>query len=163
MNILPLPSPSPETLDELLRVWEKSVRSSHHFLSEADIAYFKPLIRNRYFPAVRLFVVRNEAGRIAAFMGLSDDMVEMLFVLPEEQRKGYGRALLEEAFHTHGIRKIDVNEDNTQAYRFYLRMGYEVTGRDATDSCGLPFPILHLERRNERNRTKMPTFAEDLK
>ena len=147
MNILPLLSPSPETLDELLRVWEKSVRTSHHFLSEADIERFKPLIRNRYFPAVRLFVVQNGEGRIAAFMGLSDDKVEMLFVLPEEQGKGFGRALLEEAYRTHGIRKVDVNEDNTQALRFYLRMGYEVTSRDATDSDGLPFPILHLERK----------------
>ena len=94
MEIEKLQSLSDEILDELLIVWEKSVRSSHHFLKEEDIEYFKPLIRNQYFPAVKLFVIRNENGRIAAFMGLSDDMLEMLFVLPEEQGHGYGKAFV---------------------------------------------------------------------
>ena len=85
MEIEKLQSLSDEILDELLIVWEKSVRSSHHFLKEEDIEYFKPLIRNQYFPAVRLFVIRNENGRIAAFMGLSDDMLEMLFVRPRKR------------------------------------------------------------------------------
>ena len=95
MEIEKLQSLSDEILDELLIVWEKSVRSSHHFLKEEDIEYFKPLIRNQYFPAVKLFVIRNENGRIAAFMGLSDDMLEMLFVLPEEQGHGYGKAFVD--------------------------------------------------------------------
>ena len=85
MEIEKLQYLSDEILDELLIVWEKSVRSSHHFLKEEDIKYFRPLIRNQYFPAVELFVIRNEIRQIVAFMGLSDDMLEMLFVLPEEQ------------------------------------------------------------------------------
>ena len=88
MKIEKLQSLSDEILDELLIVWEKSVRSSHHFLKEEDIEYFKPLVRDQYFLAVKLFVIRNENGRIAAFMGLSDNMLEMLFVLPEEQGHG---------------------------------------------------------------------------
>lgn len=100
------------------------------FLKEEDIEYFKPLIRNQYFPAVKLFVIRNENGRIAAFMGLSDDMLEMLFVLPEEQGHGYGKAFVDYAIDKCNIYKVDVNEDNEQAYKFYLHMGYEVIGRD---------------------------------
>ena len=37
MEIEKLQSLSDEILDELLIVWEKSVRSSHHFLKEEDI------------------------------------------------------------------------------------------------------------------------------
>ena len=136
---------SDDILDELLTVWEKSVRSSHHFLKEEDIEYFKPLIRNRYFPMVRLFVIRNKDGRIAAFMGLSDDMLEMLFVLPEEQGHGYGKTFVDYAIRNCNIYKVDVNEDNEQAYRFYLHRGYKVIGRDELDSSGKPFPILHLQ------------------
>ena len=44
MKIEKLQSLSDEILDELLIVWEKSVRSSHHFLKEEDIEYFKPLV-----------------------------------------------------------------------------------------------------------------------
>ena len=115
-------------------------------LKEEDIEYFKPLIRNQYFPAVKLFVIRNENGRIAAFMGLSDDMLEMLFVLPEEQGHGYGKAFVDYAIDKCNIYKVDVNEDNEQAYKFYLHMGYEVIGRDELDPSGKPFPILHLQQ-----------------
>ena len=150
MEIEKLQYLSDEILDELLIVWEKSVRSSHHFLKEEDIEYFKPLIRNQYFPAVKLFVIRNENGRIAAFMGLSDDMLEMLFVLPEEQGHGYGKAFVDYAIDKCNIYKVDVNEDNEQAYQFYLHMGYEVIGRDEYDSSGKPFPILHLQQPSNR-------------
>ncbi len=131
---------------ELLGVWERAVRSSHHFLTEDDIAFFKPLVRDRYLPAVRLFAIRDAAGHIAAFMGLSDDLLEMLFVMPEAQGCGYGRALVEHAVNCCHIYKVDVNEDNGQAFCFYLRMGYKVVGRDETDSVGKPFPILHMQQ-----------------
>lgn len=144
MEIERLDSLSDDILDELLTVWEKSVRSSHHFLQEEDIAYFKPLVRNRYFQSVRLFVIYGENGQIAAFMGLSDDLLEMLFVLPEEQGYGYGKALVNYAINECNIYKVDVNEDNEQAYLFYLHMGYKVIGRDELDPSGKPFPILHL-------------------
>lgn len=146
MGIERLQSLYDEVLDELLALWEKSVRTTHHFLKEEDIEYFKPLIRNQYFGSVRLFVMRNAGGKIAAFMGLSDDMLEMLFVLPEEQGKGYGKALVDYAINQCDIYKVDVNEDNEQAYKFYLHMGYRVVGRDECDTSGKPFPILHLQQ-----------------
>lgn len=138
-------------LDELITVWEKAVRSSHHFLTEDDIAFFKPLVRNQYFPAVSLFAIRNGDGSIAAFMGLSGEMLEMLFVLPEAQGRGYGRALAEYAINQCHIYKVSVNEGNQQAYHFYLRMGYKVVGRDELDSTGKPFPILHLQWPADKN------------
>lgn len=133
-------------LNELLTVWEKSVRSSHHFLQEKDIEYFRPLVRGHYLPAVDVFIIRDHSGHIAAFMGLSEDMLEMLFVHPDQQGHGYGRTLVEFAVNRRGIRKVDVNEDNLKAYGFYLKMGYEVIGKDECDPSGKPFPILHLEQ-----------------
>lgn len=144
MKIEKLHSLTDEILDELLVVWEKSVRSSHHFLQEKDIEYFRPLVRNQYLPAVDVFVVRDDHGHIDAFMGVSDDMLEMLFVLPEKQGAGCGKALVECAVNRCGVRKVDVNEDNLKACRFYLKMGYEVIGRDELDATGKPFPIVHL-------------------
>lgn len=46
--------PTPQDYDELLTVWEASVRSTHHFLAEKDIQFYKPLIREQYFLAVEL-------------------------------------------------------------------------------------------------------------
>ena len=130
--------------DELIAVWEKSVRSSHHFLAEEDLAYYRPRIRDIYFDAVDLYVIRNP--NVVAFMGLSEDMVEILFVLPSEKGQGYGSALLNFAFGEKYIRKIDVNEQNTEAYQFYINRGYQAIARDEVDADGKPYPIIHLER-----------------
>ena len=78
--------PTPQDYDELLTVWEASVRSTHHFLAEKDIQFYKPLIREQYFLAVELYIIRNEKEEIAAFMGLSDELIEMLFVRPNKVR-----------------------------------------------------------------------------
>ncbi len=83
---------------------------------------------------------------IFVYMGLSDDMIEMLFVLPSEQGKGYGSALLNFAFEEKHIRKIDVNEQNTKAYQFYINRDYHTVVRDEVDADGKPYPIIHLER-----------------
>ena len=89
--------PTPQDYDELLTVWEASVRSTHHFLTEENIQFYKPLVRNQYFQAVELYIIRNREGKIAAFMGLSDELIEMLFVHPDEQGKGYGKQLMQYA------------------------------------------------------------------
>lgn len=136
--------PIPEEYGELLQVWEAAVRSSHHFLTEADIQFYKKL-GPQYFPMVELYILRNRQGKIIAFMGLSDELIEMLFVHPAEQNKGYGKQLINYAIQEKNIRKIDVNEQNTAAFLFYQRIGFEVIGRDELDSSGKPFPILHMQ------------------
>ena len=50
----------------------------------------------------------------------------VLFVLPSEKGNGYGSALLDFALTEKHINKIDVNEQNTDALRFYLHRGYKV-------------------------------------
>lgn len=134
-----------DTVKEVLaELWEESVRSSHHFLTENNISYYRTRLKEVYLQAVQLYVIRNT--RIVAFMGLGDDMVEMLFVLPSEKGKGHGTALLNFALHEKHIHKIDVNEDNQEAYTFYINRGYKVVGRDAVDADGKPYPVIHMEK-----------------
>ncbi len=148
--------PASSDFDELLSLWETSVRSTHHFLTKEDILFYKPLIRNEYFKAVELYIIRNpHTEKIVAFMGLSHDNIEMLFTHPSEQAKGYGKELIEYAIHQKGIRKVDVNEQNEKALRFYLNRGFETIGRDAFDAQGKPYPILHLRLKPFRLRNAL--------
>lgn len=64
---------------------------------------------------------------------------------PSEQGKGYGKALLDFAINEKGLHKVDVNEQNESAFRFYINQGFEIISRDETDAQGKPFPILHLQ------------------
>ena len=48
--------PAPQDYDEILEVWEASVRHTHHFLTEEHMQFYKPLVRNHYLPAVELYI-----------------------------------------------------------------------------------------------------------
>lgn len=129
---------------EILTVWEASVRATHDFLAEADIQHLKPLILNEYLKAVELYCIRQD-GTILGFLGLSSDKIEMLFLRPDARGKGVGRKLVAFATSEKGIRKVDVNEQNTQAVGFYRHLGFEIVSRSPLDPQGKPFPILAMK------------------
>jgi len=136
---------NPSEHDILLDIWELSVRATHHFLKEANILFFKQTIHeHKYFELVELVCVRNENNKILGFMGTDADSLEMLFVHPDAIGKGVGKALMNYALNTLKVSKVDVNEQNQQAYQFYLHHGFKVVNRSETDGTGKPFPILHL-------------------
>ncbi len=130
--------------DEITEVWEASVRATHHFLSEDDIAHFKPLVRHTYLDMVDLYVISSEELRITGFVGLSENKIEMLFLDPAYRGRGLGKHLLRFAVDSLGATLVDVNEDNAYASEFYQRMGFRVTSRSPLDPNGKPFPILHM-------------------
>ncbi len=135
---------TPSDFPEIVEVWEASVRATHDFLSEADIQGLKPLILNEYLQAVELFCVR-ENGNVLGFLGLSPEMIEMLFIHPAARGKGIGKRLVQFAIQEKAIRKVDVNEQNPQAVGFYEHLGFEVVSRSPLDPQGKPFPILSME------------------
>lgn len=130
---------------EVVAIWEASVRATHHFLKEEDIAYFKPLILNTYLDAVELRCYRDEHHKIVGFVGVSDGNLEMLFIHPAHRGKRIGKTLLDYAINHFNVTKVDVNEQNEQAVGFYKHCGFETKGRSKLDASGKPYPILHME------------------
>ena len=139
-------SVEPEEHDDLLDLWEASVRATHHFLKEENILFFKQTIHeHKYFELVELTCIRSENDSILGFSGIIDDSLEMLFIHPDAIGKGIGKALLKHVIETKKIYKVDVNEQNARAVDFYLHHGFKVISRSELDGTGKPFPILHLE------------------
>lgn len=126
-------------------VWEASVRATHHFLTEEDIHFLKPLVRHQFLQAVNLFCIKDESGNITGFLGTLEGKVEMLFIHPAQRSKGIGKELLHYAIHQLGCTTVDVNEQNEQAVGFYKHFGFCVIGRSEKDSLGMPYPLLHLQ------------------
>lgn len=133
--------------NELIEIWEASVRATHLFLSEEDIAFYKPVVLKYALPGVSLYGIR-EGNVILGFMGVSEDKVEMLFLRPNCRGQGLGRKLLSFALNELNIRKVDVNEENPDALGFYQHLGFRIVSRDELDGNGKPHPILHLEASN---------------
>lgn len=138
----------PEEGDRVLEVWEASVRATHHFLSEADIQFFKPLVLQELLTLDHLDCVRDREGLVVGFVGVSGDKMEALFVHPAYHRVGIGRMLARHAVVELGATAVDVNEQNAPAVEFYRRIGFEVEGRSDVDSTGKPFPLLHMRKRD---------------
>lgn len=141
-----LATPTAAELDALTDLWEASVRATHDFLTPEDIAFYRRMVRNEALRAATLHVLRDDNGAFAAFAGTEGDKLEMLFVAPSQRGKGLGRKLVEHVAAHCGIRRVDVNEQNEQAAKFYARLGFRTVARDACDPSGRPYPILHLER-----------------
>lgn len=74
------PIDKPRTTN-FLNSWEKSVRATHHFLTEQNIQKLIPHVREG-LKSIDLFVLNDNECPVA-FMGISDDKIEMLFVSPD--------------------------------------------------------------------------------
>lgn len=131
----------------LAALWERSVRATHHFLTEADIVGMRPEVAAALVGVAHLAVARDDDGRALGFAGVQDGVLEMLFVDDAARGQGAGRALLSFAIDTWDARRLDVNEQNPQALGFYEHEGFVVVGRSELDDAGRPFPLLHMERR----------------
>ncbi|MDV3508303.1 GNAT family N-acetyltransferase [Elizabethkingia anophelis] len=133
---------------DVIRVWEASVRATHHFLDPEDITFYKSIIPEA-LPQVKLFIYEIE-GQAAGFMGISGNTLDMLFVDPDYRRKGIGSKLFQYAQSAFKISRVDVNEQNQQAIDFYLKTGFVQTGRRATDDFGKAYPILEMTLGSEK-------------
>jgi len=95
--------------------------------------------------AARIDGIRNSAGEVIGFVGVTGDELDMLFMEPPAQGKGYGTALLVFARDVLGAKRVDLNEGNHAAIRFYERQGARRVGRSERDGLGNPYPLLHYD------------------
>jgi len=137
--------------DMLTELWERSVRASHNFLTDDDIAQLRPAVRNDALPALDLWVAFDEGENAIGFMGLAGNAVEALFIDPAWFGRGVGRQMLDHARGLHGPLTVEVNEQNPKACGFYAAYGFQKTGRSPTDAAGRPFPIIHMAMRGAEN------------
>ena len=137
--------------DALFALWERSVRASHHFLTEEDILFYRPLVKEVLVSDMEFWTAQDYAsGSPLGFMGLATGefgeawRLEALFVEPEHFQQGVGTLLVTQARLLKGRLSLDVNEQNPDARDFYRRLGFAETGRSPLDGAGRPFPLIHM-------------------
>ncbi len=131
-------------LASLLEIWENSVRATHLFLSDAEAKKIKEYVPMALENVSHLIIAVSENGELAAFMGIEENRLEMLFISPEERGHGIGRLLLEYGIQNYGIAEVTVNEQNPQAIGFYEHLGFETYKRTDFDEEGNPYPLLYM-------------------
>ena len=139
-------------VDELLGVWERSVRATHAFLSDAEVQGIRDYVPQAIEAVERLIVAETDNGSPVAFMGIQGRRLEMLFVSPEERGHGIGTQLLQYGIERHGVTELTVNEQNPQAVGFYEHMGFKTYKRSNHDEEGGPYPLLYMRLDNSSTR-----------
>ena len=68
---------------------------------------------------------KTRGGAPAAFMGIGEQKLEMLFLSPEARGRGHGKRLLQYGIERYAVQEVTVNEQNPQAIGFYEHMGFQ--------------------------------------
>jgi putative acetyltransferase len=129
---------------QVLTIWEKSVIATHDFLTSTDFEEIKQLINNINFNDFQVYCLINE-NLVSGFIGVADKKVEMLFLDPKYIGQGLGKKLLNFAVKELNADKLDVNEQNEKALKFYQKFGFETFERTNTDDQGRNYPLLRMQ------------------
>lgn len=131
-------------LDQLTGLWERSVRSTHAFLSQPEIAAIRESVPEALERVAHLVVARDQEAPLG-FLGAEGNRLEMLFLEPEARGQGTGSALVRYGLETYGLTEVTVNEQNPRARGFYEHMGFQVVRRTPLDEQGRPYPLLYMK------------------
>ena len=146
MKIIEVTGRNALLIEQLLKVWESSVKATHLFLSTDEISNIKQYVPQALHSVPVLVVAKNENGNPVGFMGIVDKMLEMLFISNESRGQGFGKQLLQYGIENYSIKELAVNEQNPLAKGFYEHMGFEVYKRTELDEQGNPYPLLYMKR-----------------
>ena len=133
----------PDEGDKLTAIWCRSVDATHDFLTKAYRKELEEMVR-AFLPEAPLWVAVNTEDQPIAFMLLTGDHMDALFVDPDVRGCGVGKLLIEHALSLMPKLTTNVNEQNEQAVGFYQKMGFRVTGSSETDDLGQPYTLLNL-------------------
>lgn len=145
MRIYEVQAKTPRLLESLLNIWEASVRTTHLFLSDVEINQIKKYVPQAFSEVERLTAAADASGKPVAFMGVTGERLEMLFVAPEVRGTGIGKQLLLHGIESYGVREVTVNEQTPQAIGFYEHMGFATYKRTDFDKEGNPYPLLYMK------------------
>ena len=145
MRIYEVEALTPALAQRLLKVWEASVRATHHFLSDAEVKRIKGYVPQALGGVEHLVVVEQKPGVPVGFLGVDGHRLEMLFLSPEVRGQGLGRELLRYGIAHYSVEEVTVNEQNPQAVGFYEHMGFAAYKRTDRDEEGGPYPLLYMK------------------
>ena len=131
-------------IEQLLNVWESSVKATHLFLSEDEIEDIKKYVPQALKEIPCLIIIKNKNENPVGFMGIVEQHLEMLFISHEERGKGLGKKLLKYGIEKHSVNDLAVNEQNPLAKGFYEHIGFKVYKRTECDEQGNPYPLLYM-------------------
>jgi putative acetyltransferase len=134
---------SDDDLGQLLDVWYRASLIAHWFLTEEFLETERRQIAEHWLPIAETLVAEND-GVVVGFLAMIGNEVGGIFVDPDFQGRGIGRALMDAARDSRPFLELDVFEANSVGRRFYDAYGFDVIGRHINEVVGQPELRLRL-------------------
>lgn len=125
----------------MLAVWAESAAVAYPFWTAAMFEQERRDIAEKFLPVAETYVFER-SGIVVGFISLLGSEVGGIFVAPQHQGQGIGRALLDEARGRYGRLELDVFEGNRIGRAFYAAYGFAVVGERVDEAAGQR--VLHL-------------------
>ncbi|WP_338959496.1 GNAT family N-acetyltransferase [Spiroplasma endosymbiont of Tiphia femorata] len=126
------------------KIWKKNVLKTHVFLKHEHFLLFnKTLKENLNNLNVQLWY-KNDYNQVIGFSIILEQKLEALFLDINYLNQGFGSKILKKLIKEFNINQVDVNEQNTRAYSFYLKNGFIFNDRKELDNFNLPYPTINL-------------------
>ena len=123
-------------INSVAEIWLDTNRKAHAFIPasywESNFASVKEML-----PQAEVYVYENDKG-IQAFLGLSGEYIEGIFVSEEAQSRGIGKLLLNHAKGRKSALRLNVYQKNVRAIRFYRREGFQIQCEGLDADTGEP-------------------------
>jgi GNAT superfamily N-acetyltransferase len=130
-----------DLLPEAARIHSVSWKESHRqfcsqdFIELHSAEHMEKYLAGEMARGKRLFMLRH--GHFVGIESVKDSLIENLYVLPEEQRKGYGTELLLFAVEQcKGTPTLWILDHNEKAYRFHVNNGFALSGKRKETAAG---------------------------
>lgn len=125
-------------LEKLSTIWFDASRRVHGFIGEKRLLEQRTLIETQYLPNAETWVACQSESPVG-FISLLDSFIGGLFVAPQSQGQGVGRALVAHALKLKDELLLEVYTENAQAVNFYKSLGFKELSKRKRDDEGMPF------------------------
>ncbi len=121
--------------EAVIEIWYAASLVATPFLSDEFLTWEREQIREVWMPSAETWVFETE-GSVVGFIALLDNEVGAIFVHPEAQGRGVGRALMDHAASTRDSLYLDVFKENAIGRRFYDRYGFKYQFEHVQEKTG---------------------------
>lgn len=94
MNIIEPNIRQDKLIQQLVEIWQQSVRQTHLFLSDSEIDDIKKYVPLALAQVEHLIIATDDYNTPTAFMGIQGKKLEMRFLSPDVIGTGLGKALI---------------------------------------------------------------------
>ena len=133
----------PDDLKAVQETWYQASLVAHPFLKEDFLILERKRIAEVYMPLAETWVYAL-SDEVIGFLSLIEHEVGAIFVHPDHQGKGIGKALMDHACTRRATLELDVFKANAIGRRFYDRYGFTPVNEHIHQETGNRLIRMHL-------------------